>query len=237
MTAPSMEERPPCVVCRHRRSAEGSRTCGGCSEELRDALDEIVERYAVQVLDPEALLPVASQVGRTSPGYRSVPPTSLGLLTATDRRLSLEGERQDVLGVLAGWADHVRESVGLRARPRPRCVTAWRFAQPTVPSEVKVLVRMWPWIRAQEAVAELGRNIMLIRDTLRELAGEQRGKVRIGRCVKLTEDVDVATGQAARCGQLLLARLGDRSIRCPRCTTKWPARLWPDLAEQMERTG
>jgi hypothetical protein len=179
------------------------------------------------VLDPEALLPVAGTGGgSTSKAYGSKSPARDALLDTTDRRPTAEGDPRDIHGVLAAWADAVRESNNLPPRPRPRCRTARDLARGTVAGELQLLRGLWWWIRGHPAAGQFARDLFGIRDMLTDLAGESRGRVRIGRC---TTSVDVG----GRCGQLLLARIGDRVIHCPRCTTKWPWLSWSALADDL----
>lgn len=213
-------ERPACLVCRTRLAAEGCLICNTCSDEVRDALDEIVRLYPevaeVAVDDPDAGWPTTSPTtGRGSPGYRSMPPLNLDRLDRNDNAL-----RYDVVDTLAWWAGHVRESTGLP-----------RNGQPTVTGEVKVLQQMWPWIRRQQPVGDFARDVQRLRDALRRATGTRR--IRVGRCPTAVTDRDQA-GAPVRCGQILYARLGQRLVKCGRCGTPWPAYRWEDLAKAQE---
>lgn len=214
-------ERGGCLLCPRRFAAEGYRTCDDCATEVRDALDDIVRLYADvdaaadSADDPDDLWPSgSSNVGSRKPAYKSMPPVSLDKIDLTRGPAPRESE---VLDVLHWWAWHVREAVGL-AQPSSPC---------TVVSEVNVLTRMWDWLRRQPEIADLGRDLLHLRDRLRKASAVRW--VQIGRCPTTT---DPRTG--ARCGHQLYARLGERTIRCGRCGTPYPSSTWLTLAKRME---
>lgn len=118
----------PCVLgCRAPGgdpwpAQSGYLTCDPCAAELRTALLEIVELYAL--LD-EALLPgVTEGSTRGSPGFGSRSPARDGVLSMSDPRSRQEdeGDPLPVLDVLASWADNVREDTGLVPREIPESV-------------------------------------------------------------------------------------------------------------------
>lgn len=199
-----------CLLCLRRWAAEGFRTCERCGEDVRDALDDIVRLYPLAVDD--ALGPTSTASARSSSTYRSMPPLDLDRLDKTERLAA-----EDVVGTLASWAAQVRTLTGQPARRE----------RPTVSSEVAALVRMWPWIRKQELIGDLARDVLQMRATLSRLAREGHGHIPIGPCPITTPDPQ--TGTPRRCGQLLHARRGERTVRCPRCGTPWPRLHWPDL--------
>jgi hypothetical protein len=245
VTTPAADERRPCAICRHHLAQQSYRTCAECSAQVLAAMDDVVLLYRVQVLDPEALLPTASPGGSTSAVFGPRSPTSDALLDLTDRRPTAEGDPRDVQGVLGAWVDAVREAYGLPPRPRPagrvrpepsrtvRCWTAQQLAHGTVAAKVSLLRGLWWWIRGHDAVAQFARDLFLLRDRLRDLAGESHARVRIGRCPTPVDAEPAADGTVPRCGQLLLARVGDRLIKCPACNTPWPWLSWPALADKL----
>ncbi len=103
---------------------------------------------------------------------------------------------------------------------------------PTVSSEVLLLVKMWDWIRRQDAVDEFARDLFALRSTLQRLDGQTRGRIRLGQCpARISVD---GSAERVRCGQSLHARPGERLVRCGRCGTPYPALAWVALARQME---
>lgn len=221
--------RGTCLVCltlepraRLQRLAEqGYRTCGECGTLIRDALDDIVRLYADvdaaagSAGDPDDLWPAASSnTGSRKPAYRSMPPVNLDKIDMTRRPAPRESE---VLDSVNWWAWAVREATGIAHPSGPV----------TVAGEVNVLVRMWRWLRARDEVAEFGREMLQLRDRLRDATGVRW--VQIGEC---PATIDRQTG--ARCRHKLYARLGERMVRCGRCSTPYPAASWLALARRME---
>ncbi|ANZ35544.1 hypothetical protein BBK82_05070 [Lentzea guizhouensis] len=158
-------ERVLCRVCLQRLATEGFLTCEECSARVVGALDDIVRIYPDVEWDAHHPPRSADQV-RGRPVYKSTPPINLDQLDRAHRLAEL-----DVLGCLAWWAGHVRDSTGLA----PNATT-------TVAGEIGVLVRMWSWIRRQSAVDELARDVVVLRAALQRMAGETRGRIRLGRC-------------------------------------------------------
>jgi hypothetical protein len=208
-------ERGLCRVCLTRLAAEGFRTCDECGAQVRDALDDIVRLYP-EVID-ETLWPKPADLARSTPTYKSTPPIDLARL---DR--SRELGAADVVGALQWWADHVRESTGQARRDRVA----------TVSSEVALLVKMWDWIRRQDPVDEFARELFALRSTLQRLAGQTRGRIRLGQCP--AQVAVEGSAERVRCGQNLHARPGERVVRCSRCSTPWPVHRWDELAQAQE---
>jgi hypothetical protein len=214
-------ERVRCVLCFRRYAVEGWRTCEDCATDVRDALDDIVRLYADveaaadSASDPDDLWPSgSSNVGSRKPAYKSAPPVNLDKI---DAARDLAPREREVLDALHWWAWHVRVATGI-AEPSSPC---------TVVSEVNVLVRMWDWLRRQPEIADLGRELLQLRDRLRKASAARW--IQIGRCPTTT---DPRTG--SRCGHQLYARLGERTIRCGRCGTPYPSSTWLTLAKRME---
>lgn len=226
-------EPAPCDLCTTRDASEGYRGCSRCRLELRDALDDVV-RLAATLDGPDALLQRRTSGGRGAPGYRSTSPANDTVIAFTDKRtVALRaGDPWDVVGVLGGWADQVREMTGLKSRPRPRCITALRMRPRTLTSEIGVLFRMLDWITRQDWCEGFAREVIGIRDALSDLTGDRQARVRIGRCPTPVHDQD--TGQDVECRYLLQARPGDKNIHCPRCDTTWPRLYWPDLGAALK---
>ncbi|ROP36272.1 hypothetical protein [Saccharothrix texasensis] len=222
MTGPppvGTSDRGPCLIRETHVAAEGYRTCDPCATYVRDALDDVVRLHPV--VAEEAEYGTGGGDGpRGATVYRSGPPVNLARLDRADR-LAQAG----VLATLAYWADGVRESTGLPART----------GAPTLAGEVVVLVRMWSWIRKQDAVGKFAFEVVELRRVLAQLAGETRGRIPVGVCPVLV-DHDARTGAPIQCGQRLHARPGDRALRCPQCGTLWPAYRWVDLQQAQEAT-
>lgn len=222
-------ERVPCGLCR-RLAPEGYLLCARCALDLQHALDDITRIYA-SLDGPDALLPRAGGGGRGSPGYRSTVPLNLYLVALTDRRTVARRphDPHDVLGVLHSWAEQVREQTGIGVR-HPRNSAELREYK-SVTSAVAVLIRMRDWITRQDWAEAFTREVLEIRDALREATGEARGRVRIGRCITTLTDPD--TQEPHLCGYLLQASPDDKAIRCPRCSAWWPRLYWPDLGKAL----
>ena len=208
-------ERGLCRVCLTRLAAEGYRTCDECAAAVRDALDDIVRLYP-EVAD-EALWPKPADLARSTPTYKSTPPIDLARL---DRVRELD--TADVIGTLEWWADNVREATGQPRRDRPG----------TVSSEAALLAKMWPWIRRQDAVDQLARELFALRVTLQGLIGQTRGRIRLGPCPAMI--AVEGSAERVRCGQGLHALPGERVVRCSRCSMPWPRHRWDELARAQE---
>jgi hypothetical protein len=226
----------PCLLCRARPPADGGYvTCQPCGSALLATLEDLARLYRTVVCDVESLLPSGGRRGGGSHAYGSSSPTSDALLDITDARPDVDGLRRDVHGVLAAWADHVREASGLPARPTGRrCRTAAAMAAGTVTGEVDLLRSRWRWIRAQPAVVQLARAIHGLHTQVLTVAGERPGAVSIGRCTATVTDEH--TGTDGTCGRVLTTRVRDHVIRC-RCGAVWPRSTWPALGRDLRRSA
>lgn len=205
-------DRADCHIRAGHLAAAGSLTCDPCSSRVRDALDDVVRLYP-QVAE-EVLCGTGSDGGpRGSTIYRSGPPINLARI---DREQRLQ--HAYIVEIVASWADQVREDTGMPPRPGP----------PALAAEATVLVRMWSWIRSQDWVGDLADELFELRRTLQQLAGETRGRIPIGACPKVV-DHHPRTGALIACGQHLYVRPGDRAVRCPQCSTVYPAYRWDEL--------
>lgn len=222
-------ERVPCGLCK-RLAPEGYLLCTRCALDLQHALDDIV-RICATLADPEALLPRAGAGGRGSPGYRSTSPANDSVIALSDRRTIARTthDPHDVLGVLHGWAEEIREQTGIGVH-RPRCSTALRMYR-TVTGAVGTMIRMRDWIARQDFAADLVREVLQVRDRLSDANGETRGRVRIGRCITML--LHPETLDPHPCGYLLQASPDDTAIRCPRCSAVWPRLYWPGLGKAL----
>ncbi|XVV06318.1 hypothetical protein ACQPW3_13380 [Actinosynnema sp. CA-248983] len=113
------DARTPCVMgCRApdgrpHPAQPGYLTCYPCAAELRSALSEIVELYA---LVDDAMVPGSIEGGgRAAPGFGPRSPARDGVLALTDPRTrwTEDGDLHSVLEVLTSWADNVRHDTGL----------------------------------------------------------------------------------------------------------------------------
>lgn len=215
----------PCALCRARTAAAGYRTCQPCSGRVEQLLRDLGLLYRHAVAGPGASSPTARGAGGPRmPGPAS--PTSDARLVLTDRRPVDDGGRGDVHGVLSEWVDEVRLARGLQPRRlTAHCRTAQRLALGTVAGELAQLRVHWPWCRRQVRVVRLVAALDALYARIRAVAGETPGQVRIGHCPTVVDDV--------RCGRLLLARPGDREVRCPACATPWPRSRWLDLRDRV----
>lgn len=206
-------DRTSCLIRLTHLSAEGYRTCDPCSSRMRDALDGIVRIYPA--VAEEVLCGTSSDDSSrgTAGCYRSGPPINLARI---DRESRLA--RAGIVDIVASWADEVREDTGMPPRS----------GQPALKAEAVVLVRMWPWIRAQEWVGDLAVELFDLQRTLQQLAGETRGRIPLGLCPRPV-DHDARTGAQILCEQRLYARPGDRAVHCQQCGATWPLHRWDEL--------
>lgn len=206
-------DRVPCKLRPTHPAAEGSLTCDPCSSRMRDALDDIVRLYPA--VAEEVLCGTTADDGPhgMGGGYRSGPPINLARI---DRESRLA--HADIVRIVASWADQVREDTGMPPRPGP----------PALKAEAVVLVRMWSWIRSQDWIGDLATELFDLQRTLRQLAGETRGRIPLGTCPQLV-DHHPTTQAPIYCGQRLHARPGDRAVHCPQCGTTWTAYHWDEL--------
>lgn len=211
----------PCAVHPHggRRALTGYRVCEPCLREGRQALDDI-ERIAHAIwTDPHALLPKrGSDTARGSSSYRSASPANDSVIALTDWRSIAEyrGDPDDFEHVVVHWSDKVCQLAGLRY-PVP--------AKGQWPA-IMVLGRMWHWVCKQDFAGTCLWDLTNTANALREVAHENRGKAKLGRCpVRLA---------GLRCGFLLMVRPEADHISCPKCLTTWGRDRWLRLSTEIE---
>ncbi|GLZ36230.1 hypothetical protein Lesp02_84170 [Lentzea sp. NBRC 105346] len=208
----------PCAVHPHggRRALPGFRVCEPCMREGRQALDDI-ERIAFTIWnDPDALLPKrGSDVARGSSSYKSASPANDLVLALTDWRSIAErrGDPDAFADVVFFWSERVCELTGLYYPAPP----------PGKWPSIMVLGRMWHWVCKQDFAGLCVWDMTNTANSLREVAHENRGKAKLGRCPVPLDGL--------RCGYLLLVRPDADHVTCPRCTTRWARDRWIDLSD------
>lgn len=134
---PDLTTRAACVLgCRTTTgdpfpAQRGYLTCDLCADQLRDALDEIVDLY--RRLDPVKAPASGTQRRDFAPGFGSRSPARDGVLALTDPRTHAteDGDPHSVREILTSWADNVRDDIGLTdqlagtARREARLLAGW----------------------------------------------------------------------------------------------------------------
>jgi len=208
-----------CVICsrpdRPRRATEGFRTCDGCADRIRDALQEIPAQFA-RLTTVRALLPQVGEDGRRGPGFGSRSPARDIVIAVTDWRTtwSEDDRLHHPPSVLRSWASMVREEVG-EAPPD---------AAAGIEADAALLVRRLDHVTRQEWVGDLWRELREVVDQLRTIAGEPVPRP-IGRCP------NIPAGQTEECGTRLYVREGTDTIRCRVCGEEWPRARWRMLGQ------
>ncbi|MFD9706195.1 hypothetical protein [Lentzea sp. NPDC059081] len=198
-----------------RRALSGYRVCEPCLREGMTGLDDI-ERIAWTLWsDPDSLLPHrGSDSGRGSTSHKSSPPLNLSVVALTDWRsiASSRGEPDDFEMVVHYWSDKISSTLGV-FYPTPA-----RGQWPAV----MVLRRWWHWACKQDFAGPLVWDMTNVATLLRDVAQENRGKAKLGRCPERLG--------GERCGFLLMVRPDADHLTCPRCGTGWPKLGWRRLA-------
>ncbi|MCK2237724.1 MULTISPECIES: hypothetical protein [unclassified Crossiella] len=221
-------ERPACVLgCRTASGTpwlaqHGYLTCDPCATELRSALGEIVDLYAL--LD-DALIPgTTGPTGtRGAPGFGSRSPANDAVIVATDIRTrhEEEGDPHSVLAVMSSWADNIIEYTGAPERSGPA----------TVAGEVRVIIKHLDFVTKQLWVVDLAEEIYALQRQLLATLGLQERSVPVGTCPARVPDPGSA--HLVVCGQQLRVRLHSERITCRSCGAAWPRERWDDLRFQM----
>jgi hypothetical protein len=223
---------PPREGAAWRLADDSYRTCSNCLDRLREALKDIVKRYAQ--LDPT---PGASgdHGGRGAPGFGSRSPASEHILCMTDRRsspvartwlgadgrLHCESERPplSVHNVLdtAAWA--IAEERGIDGPD----VTA------TVDELTRFIDAQLDWATRHEIVVDLWADLRALLAQLKPATGEP-GRRHIGLCPVVIDE-----GEHTReCGARLYAPLKGDEIQCRACGEVWPREKWLRLGDLLE---
>lgn len=232
-------DKPPltCVLCgQHLRDGEKV-TCRRCVTRLARALNDIVTLYALldDVIEPGSVM----TDGNKPKGRRADAPVPvrLDVLALRDPRTTwtgVNGEIPSVLGVLASWAQVVREDRGL-ASPCRACqhndhdtpcgalamegrsviqCRCNRYVPPlaTVTSETSLLRKHLDWVAQQPWVDEMAGEIHKLHSALRTICGEPKTR-KVGTCVN--DD-----GRGPCRGPLMPSRFSP-AVTCARCGDEW----------------
>jgi hypothetical protein len=208
----------PCAVHPDagRRALPGYRVCEPCLREGMTGLDDI-ERIAWTLwTDPDALLPHrGSDSGRGSSSHKSSPPLNLSVVALTDWRsiATTRGEPDDFEMVVHYWSDKVCTALGLFYPVPPH--GKW--------PAIMVLRQWWHWLcKQQDLAGPCVWDLTNVATLLRDVAMENRGKAKLGRCPERLGGM--------RCAYLLMVRPDADHLTCPRCGTTWPKLSWRSLA-------
>lgn len=212
-----------CVICstakKPRRAPDGYRTCNGCADRIREALQEIPAQYA-RMTSVQALLPGSGDEGRRGPGFGSRSPARDIVIAATDWRTVWDDAPGARLhhppSILRSWASMVRADVGESTPAGPvDCGT-----------EAALLIRRMDHVTRQDWVADMWTELREVVDQLRTIAGEPR-PLPVGRCPNIPE------GAEKECGTSLYVRPGTDTITCRACGRQWDRREWLHLGRTM----
>lgn len=191
---------------------EPSRLCRGCEAAMAGWLDAIERSFA--------LLPYLLQPGSTPPdparkiraGLSPPVPARLDVLDLLDSRRARNrlgaptANRRGAVGVLASYADEVRELRRLSPQPHP-----------SVPSEVRLLRRHLLFVTEQDWAPDCHADLRALARQLADAVGDYRPRP-VGRCAVL--------GEEGACGGPLMPQRYTVGVRCARCGSTWSA---PDL--------
>lgn len=203
-----------CLPCtangRTRAATPGYRTCGACSDSIRDDLADIRDRYAR--LDPNFREPAPDQ-SNMHKVWRSKSPANDHILSMMDARSTTTDRAYSPPATLGTWVRMIAEETGVQ------------YWDPSVANLVAYLLRMHAHITRQLWVDEYARELRELVGALRPVTGEPRPRP-IGRCPTLVEQDE--------CGTQLYAPLNGDTITCRGCLRQWPRAEWLRLGTILE---
>ncbi|WP_199444471.1 hypothetical protein [Umezawaea beigongshangensis] len=225
---------PACARRRHgaRLALSGSRVCGWCREELRNALTEVPDLWD-DLDDPELLFGRKGEPIRRPPGIAAGAPLDLTYLALRDPR-SVWVEPGDLihpLDALGGYRVLLLDALAGRASPPVvdgRRVFYRRGGGGSVAVVCRAIAAHDDLALRQQWAGWLCWAVRLVRDELRSLTGAER-TWPVGHCPEVYEvgDADLLCDYP-----LWYPMVGD--LECGGCGAVWPRRKWLALAEQME---
>jgi len=217
-----------CCVCKHKLRGDEDQVCNECVSGLDTALAEVLSYYA---LLPVVIEPGAVPLSDEPHGKQAFAPVPLRLdvVDMLDDRpvhqfrgAERDVERHGVVGLLARWADNVRERRRISLPTEPA----------TVFGEVVFLRRHLDWISQQDFIAEFAREILALHRDLQTIWGERPKDKSIGRCpaTKLVDDDEWSV-----CNAPLFAPITGDTVQCNRCKTIWRRDKWLLLGRIIEQ--
>lgn len=208
-----------CLPCqsrgRARPAAPGYSTCNSCSDDIRDDLAEIRDRYPRLDSAFREPAPDVSNIGRV---WRSKSPANDHILGMTDPRSTTTGRAYSPPATLGGWVQALMEDTGIEVEGS------------SVGAMVRYLLKLHAHITAQPWVDDYARELHELVEALRLVTPDPRtgelGSRRreVGTCKEVLDD-----GEA--CGTKLFAPTHGDTIRCGGCRKEWPRPTWLELGK------
>jgi hypothetical protein len=199
----------PCIPRRNRRATPGYLTCGECSDQIRDNLAEIRDRYGR--LDVRLSTQPSEGSGRSVP--RSKSPANDHVLGMTDPRSQTTGRAYSPPATLGSWVRMIAEETGQD------------YSDTSVAGLVAYLLRQHAHITRQAWVDEYAQELHELVSALRPVTGTPRPRT-IGACPELLDDRE--------CGTPLYVPPHGDTITCGGCAREWPRAEWQLLGKVLE---